>query len=707
MKKDSIKVNEPMQKKKVCIVTPDVIGPIRNGGIGTHVFHLARTLAEVHDVTVLFTGPIEHSNEAHWQRFYADLGISFLQLNELRTPVLSPADWFVKRSYVVFDYLKDKDFDFIHFQEWQANGLHCIMSKQTTQYFQKTTLTVDMHSSTEWINEGNNRWAHWPVLDALLEWCERYCCQFADVLISPTQYMLDYCSGRKWTFSKDVRVLRNCFGADAQKARYEAETGVLAFFGRLETRKGLEIFLAAVEALSNEARRTIKKIYFIGKSEWLTGLNADAYPTIVEYMTRLNVAFEIHTGFDAAQAVDFIRDRKALAVIPSLVDNYPYTVVEALMNGIPIIAANTGGIPELLGEDRLFHPNQRELAAMLRTVLAGDLPISEGNYDSDQAANAWLALHNEEPKIGRRAEAVQAIKDEQPLVSICVPYYNYGQYLEQMVRSLQASTYTNFEVVIVNDGSTDPASVMKFEDLKVNSTDSRFVYLSKANGGIGAARNYAASHANGTFLIFCDADNCSTPEMIEQFLTAIYMTGGDVVSSHYKIFDESVFWPDDNTKIRGLYLPVGAALEVGMLVNVFGDANSIIRKTAFEAIGGFQTERHTSWEDWDILVRLCLSGHRLDICPLDLFWYRHTDAGFSRNTSIYQNHMRVLKAYADYGPSYMGPLVRNLITPLHYGFDREHQIGNRLRREMNIMKPLSYLEDTLKRVRKTVKRFFG
>ena len=705
MSMDLLATSEAMQRKKVCIVTPDVIGPIRNGGIGTHVFYLARTLAAVHEVTILFTGPVEHASEGHWQRFYADLGISFVQLNEVRTPVSSNADWFVKRSYIVFQYLKDKDFDFIHFQDWQGNGLHCIMAKQTTPYFQNTTLTVDMHSSTEWINEGNNRWGHWPVPDALLEWCERYCCQFADILISQTTYMIDYCLKRKWTLASDSRVLRNCFERGNGKALYQPEVGVLAFFGRLETRKGLEVFLAALEALSVEDRQTIKKVYFIGKNEWLAGLNADAHPTIAALMTRLNVPFEVHTQLDATQAIKFIREQKALAVIPSLIDNYPYTVVEVLMNGIPVIASNTGGIPELLAEDRLFRPTQRDLVVTLRNVLAGKLPTSEGNYDPDRAAADWLVLHQEETKIGRRAAALEKIRVEQPLVSICVPYYNYGQYLEPMVRSLQASTYTNFEVVIVNDGSTDPASAQKFMDLKASSTDARFVYLSKENGGIGVARNYAASHANGAFLIFCDADNCSTPEMIEQFLVAIYMTGGDVVTSHYKIFDESVFWPDDNTKIEGLCLPVGAALEVGMLVNVFGDANCIIRKTAFDAVGGFQTERHTSWEDWDILARLCLSGHRLDVCPMELFWYRHTDAGFSRNTSIYQNHMRVLKAYADYGPAYMGPLVRNLITPLHYGFDREHQIGNRLRRQLNAK--TAPLKDAFKAVRQTVKRIFG
>lgn len=694
------------QKNRICIVTPDVIGPIRNGGIGTHVFYLAQTLASIHDVTILFTGPIEHKDEAYWKKYYRKLNIDFIQLNEVRKPVPSNTEWFVRRSYVIFEYLRDKDFDFIHFQEWQGNGLHCIMAKRSTSYFQNTTLTVDMHSSTEWINDGSNRWGHWPVPDAMLSWCERYCCQFADILISPTQYMLDYCRSLGWTLAADSRIMRNCFDrSKVNRDIYEPKPGVLAFFGRLETRKGLEIFLQALETLSKDERKKIEKVYFLGKSGWLTGMSADAAPEISRIMQSLSVEFQILNDFDAEQAIDFICATKALAVIPSLVDNYPYTIVEALMNGIPVLASDAGGIPELLSADRLFRPNPRELAKKLRSVLSGELPMSLGAYDPDLAAKAWLALHEEPIRTGRHAEATEIVRTVRPLVSVCVPYYNYGQYLEPMVRSLQASTYDHFEVIIVNDGSTDPASVAKFEELKVASTDNRFHFLSKENGGIGAARNHAAQHATGEFLVFCDADNCSTPEMLERFLIAIHQTGGDVVSSHYKAFDEKVFWPDDKTKIEYVYLPIGAALEVGMLINVFGDANSIIRRSSFEAVGGFQIERHTSWEDWDIFARLCLSGHRLDVCPMELFWYRHTDAGFSRNTSLYQNHMRVLKAYAEYGPPYMGALVRNVLTPLHYGFDREHQHGNRLYRELHGKKALT--KSVVNTIRKGVRQLFG
>ncbi|QRY65483.1 glycosyltransferase (plasmid) [Ensifer sp. PDNC004] len=678
--------------RQVCIVTPDVIGPINNGGIGTHVYHLALELATVHKVTIVFTGPIEHFSATHWSEFYKKKSIEFVHLNEMvDADVVAHTDWFTRRSYVVYRFLRERDFDFVHFQEWQANGLLCIMAKRSTEYFQKTTLTVTMHSSTEWIHEGMNKWVEWPLPDAKLEWCERYCCEFADILISPSDHMIAYCRERRWQLADDLRTLRYCFDQKRSEAPYEPLPGVFAFFGRLETRKGLEIFLGALEALDYAERQKIRKLIFLGKNGQLTARGTDGVAGIRETCGKLHISFEIRTELDAHAAIDHIRESRATAVIPSLVDNYPFTILETHMFGVPTIAASSGGIPEMLGDDRLFEPTAKALSSKLKEVLGGVLPQSQGKYDPKVAAQTWQALHQEPVKLGKRKAAEVAVREEMPLVSICVPYFNYGQFLEQTVLTLKRSTYKRFEAIIINDGSTDQASVDKFEALRQNPPDDRFMFISKENGGIGAARNFAASHAKGEFLIFCDADNCSTPEMIEEFLIGIYMTGGDVVSSHFKAFDQDVFWPGDDTRILYRYMPIGPALEVGMLANVFGDANSIMRKSAFDTVGGFQTERHTSWEDWDLLARLCLAGHQLDVCPKDLFWYRHTDAGFSRNTSEYQNNLRVLRAYADYGPVYMRPMLKNVLIPYHFGFDREHQKANRFMAQLNkyLMKPIA------------------
>jgi glycosyltransferase involved in cell wall biosynthesis len=660
--------------RKICIVTPDVIGPLKNGGIGTHCYHLAVVLAKAgHDVTIVFTGPIEHENNAHWQDYFRTLGISFHNINEMVDgSIVAHSDWFVKRSFLIFNFLKARQFDLIHFQEWQANGLHTIMAKRSTEFFQDTTISVTMHSSTEWINEGMLKWVDWAVPDAKLSWCERYCCQYADVLFAPSEHMFQYALERKWLLAENRHIHPYCFEEVEQSAPYDPAPGVLAFFGRLETRKGLEIFLGALGRLPEEARSRIRKVLFLGKNGHLSGAGTDGYAEINRVCRELGIPYEVDTTLSAFDAVEKIRAERAIAVVPSLLDNYPFTILECLMSGIPTIAAGTGGIPEMLDESCLFKANEKDIAAKLTSILKGEMPRFLGKYDPVVAKNRWLALHDNSAIRGKHADAVTAVATNKPLVSVCIPFYNYGMYLEATIKSLQASTYENFECIIVNDGSTDPFSAEKFSEIAQTLTDKRFRLLSKENGGVGAARNHAANQAKGEFLLFCDADNCSEPTMIQEFLVAIHMTGGDVVSSNFKAFAQDVDWPDEKTKIEYLYLPVGPAIEIGMIDNVFGDANSLFRRAAFEAVGGFQEERHTSWEDWDLHARCCLAGFQLDVCPKQLFWYRHTDAGFSRNTSTYQNQLRVLKAYSDYGPAYIRPLLKNLVLPYHFGFVRVH-----------------------------------
>jgi GT2 family glycosyltransferase len=105
------------------------------------------------------------------------------------------------------------------------------------------------------------------------------------------------------------------------------------------------------------------------------------------------------------------------------------------------------------------------------------------------------------------------------------------------------------------------------------------------------------------------------------------------------------------------YLPVGGCVEAGLFMNVCGDANFIVKKSVFDKIGGFTTDRTSSFDDWDFLARLMLGGFNLDVIPRPLFRYRHTQQGFSRSTSAYLNHRRVVDAYAAHLPDWAGGLI--------------------------------------------------
>lgn len=91
-----------------------------------------------------------------------------------------------------------------------------------------------------------------------------------------------------------------------------------------------------------------------------------------------------------------------------------------------------------------------------------------------------------------------------PQISIIVPVYNTSSFLERCLDSLIAQDFKNFEVILINDGSTDNS-----EDicLKYSNNDNRFKYYSKDNGGVSSARNFGISKTNGKYILFLDSDD--------------------------------------------------------------------------------------------------------------------------------------------------------------------------------------------------------
>src|SRR5262249_13520170 len=99
---DPLSVPPPVPDTGICIVTPDVVGPVKNGGIGTACYHFARILAQDgHPVTVLFTCDLSPCRGGHWRNTYARMGIGFVPLED--TPPITHevigSNWFMDRSW--------------------------------------------------------------------------------------------------------------------------------------------------------------------------------------------------------------------------------------------------------------------------------------------------------------------------------------------------------------------------------------------------------------------------------------------------------------------------------------------------------------------------------------------------------------------------------------------------------------------------------
>lgn len=100
---------------------------------------------------------------------------------------------------------------------------------------------------------------------------------------------------------------------------------------------------------------------------------------------------------------------------------------------------------------------------------------------------------------------------ETALVSVIIPVYGVEKYIEKCIRSLLSQTFTNFEAIIVDDGSPDESINIA---RKVIGDDPRFIILEKKNGGLASARNYGLDHAKGEYIAFVDSDDYVEPDFL-------------------------------------------------------------------------------------------------------------------------------------------------------------------------------------------------
>ena len=123
-------------------------------------------------------------------------------------------------------------------------------------------------------------------------------------------------------------------------------------------------------------------------------------------------------------------------------------------------------------------------------------------------------------------------------LSIIIPIYNVEKYLPQCLDSLIAQTYTELEIIAVDDGSTDKSPEILDSYAK---RDARIIALHKVNGGISSARNFGLNFITGNYFTFVDSDDWIDTDMYEKMMSCAKKTLSDIISTSSKIKKEKIF----------------------------------------------------------------------------------------------------------------------------------------------------------------------
>ena len=123
-----------------------------------------------------------------------------------------------------------------------------------------------------------------------------------------------------------------------------------------------------------------------------------------------------------------------------------------------------------------------------------------------------------------------------PCISFIVPVYNMERLLPRALRSLRAQTLTDFEAILINDGSKDGSAALCAQ---AAAEDARFRFIDQPNGGVAAARNAGLDAAQGNWIAFVDSDDTAAPEYLEKMHKAVLETGADFAICSSQCIDET------------------------------------------------------------------------------------------------------------------------------------------------------------------------
>jgi glycosyltransferase involved in cell wall biosynthesis len=208
-------------------------------------------------------------------------------------------------------------------------------------------------------------------------------------------------------------------------------------------------------------------------------------------------------------------------------------------------------------------------------------------------------------------------------VSILMPVYNGEQYLSEAIESALAQTYKNFELLVVNDGSTDNSVDVIRPFLK----DSRVIYIQQKNAGVAAARNTAIKQATGKYLGFLDQDDIWLNNKLEVQVAALEQDENIAL-----VYSNQDFIDAYSNKIDYDWITGGASgYCFGALFkkNWISVLTVLIRKTVIDEIGPFN-EQLPGTDDYEIWLRVTLK-YPIRFIDQSLALYRFHDNNVSKN----------------------------------------------------------------------------
>jgi glycosyltransferase involved in cell wall biosynthesis/tetratricopeptide (TPR) repeat protein len=336
------------------------------------------------------------------------------------------------------------------------------------------------------------------------------------------------------------------------------------------------------------------------------------------------------TGILSPETLAEEYSRASICVIPSRFESFSLVSLEAQACGCVPLVADVGGAPETVidGETGVvYRPNDEEtLAHALDALLSAPAWVEKaGRAAARSMPERFSWKRTAEGYEGVFREAIMARADRAscatgepagiPRVSVVIPCYNYARFLRSAVESVVAQAYRSWEIVIVDDGSTDESRTVARELIAENPDRSIRLVEQPNSGHPARARNRGIGVARGEYILPLDADDRIAPDYLGKTVAVLDAHPEiGVAYTHIRHFGD-----------RDDVYPSGA-----FDTNVLAGDNvlpycALFRKRLWEKVGGYRSD--VGYEDWHFWLDASLKGWKGQLVPEPLFLYRKHGGG--------------------------------------------------------------------------------
>jgi glycosyltransferase involved in cell wall biosynthesis len=655
--------------------------PIHGGGISTYCWHTAKMFSEKkHEVTVF----VNDYSVQKVSKEQVEENIILIRFNPNQVKMGSALGHDARlglefANIVELEMQRSGVPDILETQDYLGIGYY-ILQKKALLYplFKSLKVVMTMHAPS-FLYLDYNQVPYYNFPEYWTGELEKASIRMADLVLSPSQYLIDQLEPRMNLKEKNpVRVFNPYKNNWSSGEIPDYAEGDLVFFGKLTPQKGcLEMLSYLKEMWDNGFNKTLS---IIG------GGNHFFYPfqeDMIDYVKKRYSTY-INKGlikFEGNMPPDKLKERLKNAhviITPSIVDNFPYAVLEAMALGKIILASENGGHTEVIKHSEngfIFkHEINGSFSKVLNEIVL--LPKNKTQEIGIQAQKAvelntnYETVYNE--KIQLLSGLISNYKQEMDFsfieiiprskpfqeslenstLSIVIPYYNMGDYVMDTIRSLKQITIDDFEIIIVNDGSTDAKSLEVLDKLK---EDKSITIYNKPNQGLSLARNFGAKKSTGAYLAFLDADDTVSPEYYERALEVLKQYNNiSFIGCWAQYFGESTdTWPTFNPEPPYL-----------LVHNMINSSALVYKKEDFLSFGQNDPDLVYGMEDYDSVISMVKNGARGLSFP-ELWWqYRirknSMAQSFTKNKELYL-YRKISEKHKDFFGKY-GSKIANILN---------------------------------------------